>query len=164
MKERSKCAYAGKGSSWNRRHTGDTHNGVGEHLTKEYISKATMSKVDKRINPPGSDGCLLKCYSCGSFRHLLDKCPDSWENLGKKSSGDDRSKPPTVNWVLHGLSCKSQRFSTRRSRIITRDARICCSYLKDQNYLTLYENITHGKLEMYVTFIYSWGWGFQSYG
>ena len=32
--ERSKYAYAGKGGSWNMRHTGDTHNGVGEHLTK----------------------------------------------------------------------------------------------------------------------------------
>ena len=80
-------------------------------MTKEYISKAAMSKVDKRINPPGSDGCLLKCYSCGSFRHLLDKCPDSWENLGKKSSGGDRSKPVKFRYEMQMNSEVGQRNS-----------------------------------------------------
>ena len=80
-------------------------------MTKEYISKATMSKVDKRINPPGSDCCLLKCYSCGSFRHLLDKCPDSWENLGKKSSGDDISKPVKFIYEMQINSEVGQRNS-----------------------------------------------------
>ena len=111
MEERSKYAYAGKCGSWNRRHTGDTHNGVGEHLTKEYISKTTKRKVGKRINPPGSDGCLLKCYSCGSFRHLLDKCPDSWENLGKKSSSDDKSKPVKLRYEMQMNSEVGQRNS-----------------------------------------------------
>ena len=112
VEERSKYAYAGKGGSWNRRHTGDTHNGERKHLTKEYISMAIMSKVDKRINPPGSDGCLLKCYSCGSFRHLCDKCPDSWENLGKKSSSDDRSKPVKFRYEMQMNSEVGQTNST----------------------------------------------------
>ena len=76
------------------------------------MSNAIMSKVDKRINPPGSDGCLLKCYSCGSFRHLLDKCPDSWENLGKKSSGDDRSKPVKFRYEMQMNSGVGQSNST----------------------------------------------------
>ena len=25
----------------------------------------------------------MTCRSCGSFRHLVAKCPDSWENLSK---------------------------------------------------------------------------------
>ena len=35
----------------------------------------------KAINPMGVDGKVLKCLSCGSYRHLLDACPDSWENM-----------------------------------------------------------------------------------
>ena len=35
----------------------------------------------KAINPMGVDGQALKCLSCGSYRHLLDACPDSWENM-----------------------------------------------------------------------------------
>lgn len=37
----------------------------------------------KNINPTGADGKVLTCRSCGSFRHLIAKCPDSWENLSK---------------------------------------------------------------------------------
>ena len=41
--------------------------------------------VRKKINPSGADGKILKCLSCGSFRHWLDVCPDSWEkNMGKE--------------------------------------------------------------------------------
>ena len=35
------------------------------------------------MNPVGSDGNVLTCAACGSFRHLLADCPDSWENLEK---------------------------------------------------------------------------------
>ena len=47
----------------------------------------TASKIDakdgqkKKINPVGADGKRLVCVSCGSFRHMLADCPDSWENL-----------------------------------------------------------------------------------
>ena len=44
------------------------------------------SVVRKKINPSGADGKILKCLSCGSFRHLLDDCPDSWENMYKKKN------------------------------------------------------------------------------
>ena len=42
--------------------------------------------VRKKINPSGADGKILKCLSCGSFLHLLDDCPDSWENIAKKKN------------------------------------------------------------------------------
>ena len=35
------------------------------------------------MNPVGSNGQVLTCIACGSFRHLLNECPDSWENLEK---------------------------------------------------------------------------------
>lgn len=34
----------------------------------------------RNVNPPGPDGKPLLCKSCGSFRHFMAKCPDSWEN------------------------------------------------------------------------------------
>lgn len=37
----------------------------------------------KKLNPTGADGKVLTCRSCGSYRHLVAKCPDSWENLAK---------------------------------------------------------------------------------
>ena len=49
--------------------------------------------VRKKINPTGADGKILKCLSCGSFRHLLDDCPDSWENIAKKKNmGNEHRK------------------------------------------------------------------------
>ena len=47
----------------------------------------------KKINPSGADGKILKCLSCGSFGHLLDDCPDSWENIAKKKNmGNENRK------------------------------------------------------------------------
>ena len=37
----------------------------------------------KRINPVGIDGNRLLCKSCGSYRHLLNDCPHSWENINR---------------------------------------------------------------------------------
>ena len=83
----SQDASADKGVSWKRRHTRDTYTGVGGSWIKKTVAKGIKKKV-KRINPTGSDGCILKCYSCGSFRHLLENCPDSWENILKKNSDE----------------------------------------------------------------------------
>ena len=48
------------------------------------------SQVSKRkMNPLGKDGRILTCKSCGSFRHMLPDCPDSWENMAKLSIADD---------------------------------------------------------------------------
>lgn len=38
---------------------------------------------DRRMNPLGADGQPLTCKCCGSFRHFLRDCPDSWENQKK---------------------------------------------------------------------------------
>ena len=37
----------------------------------------------KNINPLGPGGRILTCKSCGSYRHLLPECPDSWKNMSK---------------------------------------------------------------------------------
>ena len=41
--------------------------------------------VGKCINPIGENGERLICPFCGSYQHLLKDCPDSYENMKKKS-------------------------------------------------------------------------------
>ena len=40
-----------------------------------------MERNKKKVNPKGEDGEFRICPSCGSFRHLLAECPDSYKNL-----------------------------------------------------------------------------------
>ena len=42
--------------------------------------------MKKKLNPLGSDEKILLCYSCGSYRHLIAECQDSWENIVKRKS------------------------------------------------------------------------------
>ena len=46
----------------------------------EYSKK--VDKSGRPINPKGKDGQPMLCKSCGSFRHFVEKCPDSHENKG----------------------------------------------------------------------------------
>ena len=52
----------------------------------------------KKINQVRANGKTLLCYSCGSYRHLLSECPDSWENLKNKNNSkrDLKSMFPCV--------------------------------------------------------------------
>ena len=41
----------------------------------------TQTHGGRNVNPPGPDGKPIRCRACGSYRHVVAKCPDSWENL-----------------------------------------------------------------------------------
>ncbi len=41
---------------------------------------------DRHMNPTGPDGQPLRCRCCGSFRHFLKNCPDSWESKAAYST------------------------------------------------------------------------------
>ena len=43
----------------------------------------SSQRATKNLNPTGVDGKVLTCRSCGSYRHLVANCLDSWENLSK---------------------------------------------------------------------------------
>ena len=43
----------------------------------------------RKINLIGTDGRYLTCKSCGSYKHLLVDCPDSWENMTKVYTAED---------------------------------------------------------------------------
>ena len=54
--------------------------------TKGPFKNISGAPKKKPINPPGPDGKPLICPSCGSYRHLLQDCPDSYENQAKAKS------------------------------------------------------------------------------
>ena len=43
----------------------------------------------RKMNPLGKDGRTRTCKACGSFRHMLPECPDSWENMRKLNIRDE---------------------------------------------------------------------------
>ena len=49
--------------------------------------------VKKKLNPVGLDGKILLCNSCGSYRHLVAECQDSWENIAKRKTSEFKVKP-----------------------------------------------------------------------
>ena len=52
-------------------------------------SFSPKSAKNKKINPVGTDGQTLTCKCCGSFRHLIANCPDTWENQPKVNLTED---------------------------------------------------------------------------
>ena len=69
--------YRGRGRGRGQRR-GQWYGGRGGTTASRYRS------VDRRsINPLGPDGQPVTCRACGSYRHLIKDCPDSWENLSK---------------------------------------------------------------------------------
>ena len=67
----------------------------------------------KNINPIGPDGRTLTCKSCGSYRHLLPACSDSWENMKK------------VNAVEEEHAVLFTGYNTEEVRRLGVDARNC---------------------------------------
>ena len=45
-----------------------------------------------------ANGKRLRCHSCGSFRHLLASCPDSWENMEGVKVSKDEVVPKGYSW------------------------------------------------------------------
>ena len=80
--------------------------GAGDDRKTRCESVVYQSGMKKKINPTGRDGEVLKCLSCGSYRHLLDHCPDSWENMMKKVEGETPEK--SLNWSKPGKKLKQQ--------------------------------------------------------
>ena len=77
---------------------GNMRNLHGGSCTENGGQNCGLMHMGKKRNPVGMNGKLLKCNSCGSYRHLLAECPDSWENMENKyvSQKDLKSMFPCV--------------------------------------------------------------------
>ena len=69
---------------WNRPPKGKKKEYGGS--TAKGNGNQTSQLQKKKINPKGENGEILICPSCGSYRHLLAECPDSYENQAKMKS------------------------------------------------------------------------------
>ena len=56
---------------------------------ERLVSGFKVSFLVHKMNPLGKDGRALTCKACGSFRHMLPECPDSWENMQKLNIRDE---------------------------------------------------------------------------
>ena len=95
----------------------------GYHNTESGSVISQPSDRNKNnINPLGPDGRTLTCKSCGSYRHLLPACPDSWENMAKitiakeehavlftgcKTEEVQRLGIDACNWAVLDSACSS---------------------------------------------------------
>ena len=64
----------------------------GHKAVGQYGHIDDVANKRKRRNPLGANGRLLLCKSCGSYRHLIAKCPDSWENMDKLKANKIRNE------------------------------------------------------------------------
>ena len=58
----------------------------GGSTARSWRGGAQASGSERPLNPPGLDGKPMLCKGCGSYRHFLQTCPESWENMNKVSS------------------------------------------------------------------------------
>ena len=60
--------------------------------------------MKKKLNPLGLNGQIMLCKSCGSYRHFVADCQDSWENMMKKkaSKGGMKSNDWSNNEKITG--------------------------------------------------------------
>ncbi|KAH3782123.1 hypothetical protein DPMN_160034 [Dreissena polymorpha] len=56
------------------------------------------------MNPTGNDGRTLTCRSCGSYRHLLNECPDSYENMAKVNIEEEEFGVLFTGYVKNDLT------------------------------------------------------------
>lgn len=73
----------GRGQNYTRRgsYRGQSRgNGRGRGFYNEKGRNSDSKNSERRMNPIGSDGKQMLCNSCGSYRHLIASCPDSYEN------------------------------------------------------------------------------------
>ena len=95
--------------------------------------------VKKKLNPVGPDGKILLCNSCGSYRHLVAECQDSWENIAKR-------KTTELNVKLRGQSDKNKlKGDENRSRESLELGEVCSVPIANKQ---LVEEVTQLKADI----------------
>ena len=62
--------------------------GIIRKIKASFKRKQTLDRKrkDPLLNPKGPKGEILRCKACDSFRHMINECPHSWENLEQNKS------------------------------------------------------------------------------
>ena len=82
--------YAGSRFNRSMGFRGNNRRGRGTYRGNEskqrgfFNDRSRPPPVNKPINPEGPDGQPLRCLSCDSIRHLVKRCPHSYENMAPK--------------------------------------------------------------------------------
>ena len=68
------------------------------------VEHGSNGVMKKKLNPLGLNGQLLLRKLCGSYRHFVADCPDSWENMMKRkaSKGSMKSNDQSNNEKIMG--------------------------------------------------------------
>ena len=69
---------------------------------------SSQVRGERPMNPLGRDGQVMTCKCCGSFRHFLRDCPDSWENSRRGNGGTVNQREE--NAILF-TGCSEQDFT-----------------------------------------------------
>ena len=70
--------------------------GIGGHSDGLKLSPKAFN--NRRRNQLDANGKILRCHACGSFRHLLASCPDSWENMERVKVSKKENLPKGFFW------------------------------------------------------------------
>ena len=90
-------------SSFQGNWRGNNQRGATFQGRSKSTSFASGARGERPLNPFGVDGRPLLCKGCGSFRHFLENCPESWENLTKYNTEQNK-----VNYVEENAGACSE--------------------------------------------------------
>ena len=60
-------------------------------VIKGLLTIVVWQKI-RRQNPISANGRPLTCKACGSYRHFVAHCPDSWKNIARENREEINSK------------------------------------------------------------------------
>ena len=72
--------------------------------------KAFYNRTRNRLDATGK---ILRCHSCGSFRHVLASCPDSWENMERAKVSKEEVLRKSNSW-----DCKTKLKGDRNNSAV----------------------------------------------
>ena len=91
----------------------------------------------RAVNPNGPDGQPMTCRACGSYRHLIRVCPDSWENLNtSRVNFTERSEDHVVLFTGFDKQAVSQLGIEAQNCAVLDSA--CSSTVCGQNWIENY--------------------------
>ena len=100
----------------------------------------SRGKPTRKVNANGSDGRPMLCNACGSYRHLVHDCPDSWENMERVNIVDTKSDMSDIQQVTlltgyHKDTLKQLEKEAQRSAVLDSG---CTSTVCGENWLKNY--------------------------